>query len=879
MLVSQDLCMTGISRASTLVVFDQRVSDIEILSQALLPGAIGFTIHPEADGLTAITQLLATTGAKYLAIVAHGEPGVVHLGKNPLNIDRLQAQSHLLSAWDVKEIALYSCEVAQGDAGKDLIYQLSELTGATIAASPSEIGNSADKSNWQLPYQLGNINHQIPFTEIGVERYQGTFGLPRLVKNIDPNLTSTIADIVAVGDRVFFTESDNSSSTNIEPWVSDGTEAGTFRVKDIYPGSYIFRGSNYLTAMNGKVYFSATPGNSNVELWVSDGTEVGTKQLKDINPGLNPSNPMMARAVAGNKLFFSANDGTHGYELWISDGTEAGTQLVKDILPGIETSDITSFFNFTPMGDRIFFGYIDWVNGGNASQSGLWVSDGTEVGTYRVSSSTPYNSNGIGVFGNKILYASDKDSNAGLELWISDGTSAGTNLLKDINLLKGIYGSYSSEPYLRGGIAFNGKFYFSADDGIHGQELWVTDGTTTGTQLFADINPGIGASNPGAFTIFNNNLYFMSNNGVNGNELWVTNGTAVGTTLLKDINPGSSSGIFGDGIVAFDNHLYFTANDGVTGNELWISDGTAAGTNLVSDIRAGSASSYQFTKTVAGNKLFFEANDGINGGELWVVEADSTKTTTRNDFNGDGKSDILWRNDFGSVAVWTMNGATVTSSNLTSTPSIDNSWKVAGTGDFNGDGKSDILWRNNNGSIAVWAMDGSTVTSSSLTSTPSLENSWKVAGNSDFNGDGKADILWRNDDGSVALWQMNGAAITASTTVAKVSADWKIAGTGDFNGDGKADILWRNDNGAVALWQMDGSNITSRSQTSTSSLDSSWTVAGIGDYNGDRKADILWRNTGGAAVVWTMDGATVTSSLLTSVAADGSNWKIAAPII
>jgi microcystin-dependent protein len=257
----------------------------------------------------------------------------------------------------------------------------------------------------------------------------------------------------------------------------------------------------------------------------------------------------------------------------------------------------------------------------------------------------------------------------------------------------------------------------------------------------------------------------------------------------------------------------------------------------------------------------------------------SWKAAGTGDFNGDGKSDILWRNTNGSIAVWAMNGATVISSNLTSTPTLDNSWATAGTGDYNGDGKSDILWRNTNGAIVVWTMDGATVTSSTKTSTPSLDNSWKVAGNSDFNGDGKADILWRNDDGSVALWQMNGSGITASTAVAKVATDWKIAGTGDFNGDSKADILWRNDDGRVVLWQMNGAAITSSSLTSTPSRDSSQTVAGIGDYNGDGNSDILWRKDAGALEVWQMNGSTVVSSTPTSVAADGGFWKIAAPII
>jgi Ca2+-binding RTX toxin-like protein len=275
----------------------------------------------------------------------------------------------------------------------------------------------------------------------------------------------------------------------------------------------------------------------------------------------------------------------------------------------------------------------------------------------------------------------------------------------------------------------------------------------------------------------------------------------------------------------------------------------------------------------------------VTSGNLTSVPdlAASWKAAGTGDFNGDGKSDILWRNNDGStdgsIAVWAMNGATVTSSNLTSTPKLNNSWTTAGTGDYNGDGKSDILWRNANGAIAVWTMDGATVTSSSLTSTSSLDSSWKVAGNSDFDGDGKADILWRNDDGSVALWQMNGSGITAATAVAQVATDWKIAGTGDFNNDSKADILWRNTDGRVALWQMNGAAITSSSLTSTPSRDGSQTIAGISDYNGDGSSDILWRKDTGALEVWQMNGSTVVSSTLTSVAPDGGFWKIAAPII
>jgi FG-GAP-like repeat len=260
----------------------------------------------------------------------------------------------------------------------------------------------------------------------------------------------------------------------------------------------------------------------------------------------------------------------------------------------------------------------------------------------------------------------------------------------------------------------------------------------------------------------------------------------------------------------------------------------------------------------------------------------SWKTAGTGDFNGDGKSDILWRNEnTGEIDIWNMNGSAVLSSALTSTPSLDNSWKAAGTGDFNGDGKSDILWRNNDGSVAVWQMDGTTVVTSSLTSTPKLDNSWKTAGISDFNGDGQSDILWRNDDGSIALWQMNGSTVTSSslTSTPKLDNTWKISGTGDFNGDGKADVLWRNTNtGAIAIWQMNGATVVSSTATSTPGLDSSWQVAGTADFSGDGKADILWRKDTGATDVWTMSGATVVSSNLTSVQ-PFAGWNVATPIL
>jgi hypothetical protein len=220
-------------------------------------------------------------------------------------------------------------------------------------------------------------------------------------------------------------------------------------------------------------------------------------------------------------------------------------------------------------------------------------------------------------------------------------------------------------------------------------------------------------------------------------------------------------------------------------------------------------------------------------------------------FNGDGQRDILWRDASGAVAVWLMNGATVLqTANLGNVPAA---WTLARTSDFDGDGKSDLLWRHTSGNVALWLMNGSTVLQTANLGNVPL--SWTIAGASDFNGDGKNDILWRNNGGNAAIWLMNGATVLQAASLGNVPVAWTIAGTGDFNGDGKGDILWRNSSGEVAIWLMNGAAILQSASIANAPL--GWTIAGTGDFNGDGKSDILWRYTNGNVAIWLMSGTTV----------------------
>src|SRR6266851_1483413 len=226
----------------------------------------------------------------------------------------------------------------------------------------------------------------------------------------------------------------------------------------------------------------------------------------------------------------------------------------------------------------------------------------------------------------KILFRAN-DGTHGDELWVTDGTAAGTALLDDI-----IPGSGGSGPaYIT--VLGNGKAVFAANDGTHGTELWVTDGTAAGTVLLDDIYPGSSPSYPRyIIAIGNGKALFEANDGTHGRELWVTDGTAAGTALVDDINPGAVGSVPRYITSLGNGKAVFRANDGTHGYELWVTDGTAAGTALVDDINPGGGGSSPRDITVLGNgKALFSATDGTHGYELWVTDGTAAGTALADD--------------------------------------------------------------------------------------------------------------------------------------------------------------------------------------------------------------------------------------------------------
>lgn len=211
----------------------------------------------------------------------------------------------------------------------------------------------------------------------------------------------------------------------------------------------------------------------------------------------------------------------------------------------------------------------------------------------------------------------------GKELWVSDGTTVGTHLLQDIN--PGLAGSNTSELTALG----NGQAVFSAYDPLNGSELWVTDGTVAGTRLVVDAIPGVNGPAPVELTgMGDGKVVYRAYDEVNGFELWVTDGTAGGTGMLKNIHTGGSASGNPVGLTPLgQGRVVFAAGSAAYGRELWVTDGTPDGTQLVKDINPGASHSLvEQIAALGGGKAVFSATDGAIGQELWVTDGTETGT-------------------------------------------------------------------------------------------------------------------------------------------------------------------------------------------------------------------------------------------------------------
>ncbi|MCB9869909.1 MAG: hypothetical protein H6837_08625 [Planctomycetes bacterium] len=336
--------------------------------------------------------------------------------------------------------------------------------------------------------------------------------------------------------------------------------------------------------------------------------------------------------VAAGKAWFVARTAAHGEELWVTDGTTAGTSLVVDLWPG---SGSSSPRTLTPFGSAMLFIAAHPTQGVE-----LWRSDGSAAGTAVVKDiaagdgdAFPDDPEPLAVVGGKVLFAAD-DGVHGRELWISDGTAAGTSLVQD--LVTGPIGSAPAHLTAVGSAVF-----FTASEANGDRELWKSDGTAAGTVKVKDIVPGATGSAPDMLTAVGGKVFFTADDGSNGRELWVSDGTAAGTALVRDLTTGSAGSTFTE-LVALGSSLVFVTSNNNAPFSFWVSDGTTAGTTNLAP-RYGPPINPRQLRSV-GSRVLFLGHDNLLGLEVWTTDGTAAGTKMVRDTvpGNDGVFPELW---------------------------------------------------------------------------------------------------------------------------------------------------------------------------------------------------------------------------------------------
>lgn len=408
-----------------------------------------------------------------------------------------------------------------------------------------------------------------------------------------------------------------TQQSGYEPWVTDGTEIGTFKLKEINDAED--SNPQWPVRLNGQWLFAADDGVNGLELWVSNGTEAGTKLLKDLNP--SGSADVRYMTTFKGKVYFSANDGVNGDEIWVTDGTQAGTYMFKDLQTGANGSYP---FGFTVAGGYLYFtATIDdsrmllATNGGNEEGDTAIVTTSNDVEFGLPNALTAYR-NGV------IFTASSFEY--GYEPYFVEGRTA--KRIADIN--PGIGSGYPSKFQV-----INDKVVFVANDNIHGAELWVYDGVNA-PQLLNDLSLGDKATSFKRFMVFKDKLFFTATvedpeRADSGPyELFATTGNLDDVVLIKG---GLTSNQF-DLLGSNKEHLFLMGK--YAGKRyLWVSKGDTGSTMplTVTDL-----SDLSPVASVVNDMLIFVGGSESYGFEPWVSNGTADSTKLLKDINLDAGS-------------------------------------------------------------------------------------------------------------------------------------------------------------------------------------------------------------------------------------------------
>lgn len=461
---------------------------------------------------------------------------------------------------------------------------------------------------------MNSVTYFISKAPGGLWRSDGTPQGTYLIKAGIPR-----SPIVVAQDRIFI------MTTSKELWVSDGTELGTHLVTAVVPSKFRYI-SNSPIALGNNILFEASIEREGVNyppanaLFISDGTEMGTKLVKDF---YGSGQQITKIGTVENKLYFSiaSSEGNFAYRdrLWVTDGSEAGTYKISDYAfdpaQAVGGADEKIYFSAS---DAVLSQKRLWVTTGLSGEASLAPGNNNIIIDPRVKMA---NVNGVLYFAGK---ANESLRNYSLYKY-NPNELGGAQLVKEIIGSNPVLNSFEIS-----GISYisnlNERLFFSVYNDVSGfYELWKTDGSVAGNVL---LNDSLSSK---LFTNAGGTIYFNGYTKKTGSELWKSDGTLGGTVLVKDIFPGKIGAALSS-LAYSGGYLLFAANDGLRGKEVWRSDGTAEGTTLVKDANTtltNSSSPQNFT--LFGSRLLFVADNGNGSGKhVWIMDSLGKEITLLN---------------------------------------------------------------------------------------------------------------------------------------------------------------------------------------------------------------------------------------------------------
>ena len=444
----------------------------------------------------------------------------------------------------------------------------------------------------------------------------GTLGSLTQVATFSLAAESSFEHLGTVGPRVIFNV--DAPSADRGWWSSDGTAAGTILFDDSF-------NTRWAVQADTKVYYTGGCCNGDLRLHETDGTVAGTLPIDLATTVDGQAIDFDEGHAVGDDLFYGGYVGASGIELCRTSGAAGGAVRLADIFPGSGSSDPNDFVDFN---GEVFFRAEDGVHGRE-----LWVVNIATNAVQLFEDSLPGPFSGIvgssptlATSAGGVIYGFNSPL-VGMEPVVNNGQTA--ELL--INIAEeGL--SDGSDP--RDWFRYGSRLLFSAHSDSVGRELFITDGTSAGTQLVADIDPintGVGfppsfGSFPHHFVEFQGLVYFYAFHDALGSELWSTDGTEAGTQIAIDVVPGplGSEPLFSRPPVVLGDELFFIADDFLGRLGLYKSDGTQAGTELIMLTDETGFVAEFVVLEVVGERVVFNAN-GPEGHELWTTDGVTTE--------------------------------------------------------------------------------------------------------------------------------------------------------------------------------------------------------------------------------------------------------------